>query len=151
MLCCLAKILPRENHPGLLRPSFRFPSWTASTSTKSFFVELLSLLRGPATSVQVFTVNFWLNLHFWYWPVLRTKQAFSSCLLAYWFLRLEKTLNHLLYWVPIAILEKHWWRSNNKTAVLKPWVRNKLVPRRSVDTCVCIMTIISKKKEKEGN
>jgi hypothetical protein len=33
---------------------------------------------------------------------------------------------HILYWakqaVPVAFLEKHWWRSNNKTAVLKPWV-----------------------------
>ena len=33
--------------------------------------------------------------------------------------------------VPVAFLEKHWCRSNNKTAVFKPWVRNKLVLRRS--------------------
>jgi hypothetical protein len=52
-------------------------SFLDSTSTKSFYVELLNSLRGPATSVQVFTVNFWLNLHFWYCPVLRTKLHFQ--------------------------------------------------------------------------
>ena len=83
------------NHPGLLWPSFRFSPWTVR-ERKSFYVGLLSSLRGPATSVQMFTVNFWLNLHFWYWPVLRTKQAFSSWLLAYRFLRLKEILNHIL-------------------------------------------------------
>jgi hypothetical protein len=81
----LQKYCQGGKHPGFLWPSFRFPSWTVRQRTVLF--ELMSSLRGPATSVQVFTVNFWLNLHFWYWPVLRTKQAFSSWLLAYWFLR----------------------------------------------------------------
>ena len=93
MLCCLAKILPRGK-PSRLTMAQLQVSFLDSTSTKSFYVELLSLLRGPATSVQVFAVNFWLNLHFWYWPVLRTKQAFPSWLLAYWFFCLEETLNH---------------------------------------------------------
>ena len=95
MLCCLAKILPREKPCSLTMAQLQV-SFLDSTSTKSFYVELLNSLRGPATSVQVFTVNFWLNLHFWYWPVLRTKQAFSSWLLAYRFLRLKEILNHIL-------------------------------------------------------
>ena len=59
MLCCLAKILPREK-PSRLTMAQLQVSFLDSTSTKSFYVELLSLLRGPAT-VQVFNVNLWLN------------------------------------------------------------------------------------------
>ena len=56
MLCCLAKILPRGK-PSRLTMAQLQVSFLDSTSTKSFYVELLSTLRGPATSVQVFNVN----------------------------------------------------------------------------------------------
>ena len=49
MLCCLAKILPREK-PSRLTMAQLQVSFLDSTSTKSFYVELLSSLRGPATS-----------------------------------------------------------------------------------------------------
>ena len=57
MLCCLAKILLREKLSRLTMAQLQV-SFLDSTSTKSFYVELLNSLRGPATSVQVFTVNF---------------------------------------------------------------------------------------------
>jgi len=47
MLCCLAKILPRGK-PSRLTTAQLQVSFLDSTSTKSFYVELL---RGPATSV----------------------------------------------------------------------------------------------------
>ena len=68
------------NHPGLLWPSFRFSPWTVR-DRKSFHVELLSSLRGPATSCSnVYCQR--LDLYFWYYPVLRkpNKHSHHDCL-----------------------------------------------------------------------
>ena len=80
------------NHPGLLWPSFRFSSWTVRQ--RKVFMLIYWVHWGDQQHQLLTAVNFWLNLHFWYWPVLRTKQAFPSWLLACWFLRLEETFNH---------------------------------------------------------
>jgi len=70
------------NLPGLLWPSFGFSPWTVR-ERKSFHVELLSSLRGPATSCSnVYCQR--LDLYFWYNPVLREPNKHShhtACLL----------------------------------------------------------------------
>ena len=77
-------------------------------------------------------------ISFWCWPVFKNQTSILIMTARLLILTLRR--NFELYTllgqaVPLAFLEKHWWRSNNKTAVLKPWVMNKLVPRRSDTTC----------------
>ena len=154
MLCCLAKILPRGKPSRLTTAQLQVFSMD-STWTENFPCWMTEFIEGTSNIMFKCLLSTIWSLFLMLSCSKRAKQAFSSWLLAYCFLLTFgssfESYTLLGQAVPVAFLEKHWWHSNNNTAVLKPWVRNKLVPRRSVDTCVCIMTIISKKKEKENN
>ena len=149
MLCCLAKILPRGKPSRLTMAQLQVS--LGQYVNGKILCWITEFIEGTSNIVFERLLSTFDLIFISDRPVLRTKQAFSS--LAYCLLRLEDFESYTLLGqaVPVAFLEKHWWHSNNNTAVLKPWVRNKLESRRSGNTCVCIMMIISKKKEKEGN
>jgi len=122
MLCCLAKILPRGK-PSRLTMAQLQVSFLDSTSTKSLYVELLSSLRGPATSCS----SVYCRLLTWSSLLISTCSKnktsiliMTARLLILMFGRNFESSTLLGQAVPVAFLEKHWWRSNNKTAVLKP-------------------------------
>jgi len=99
---------------------------------EQFYVELLSSLRGPATSCSKCLLSTWSSFLILTCSKNQTSILIMTArLLILTFGRNFESYTLLGKAVPVAFLEKHWCRSNNKTAVFKPWVRNKLVLRRS--------------------
>ena len=123
MLCCLAKILPRGKPSRLTMAQLQVFSLD-STWTEKFlcwiteFIEGISNISSSSVCCQPLTLSSFLIL-----TCFKNQTSIlimTARLLILTFGRNFESSTLLGQAVPLAFLEKHWWRSNNKTAVLKP-------------------------------
>ena len=90
---------------------------------EQFYVELLSSLRGPATSCSKCLLSTWSSFLILTCSKNQTSILIMTARLSILTFKRNKKLWIIYSYtllgqaVPIAILEKHWWRSNNKAAV----------------------------------